>query len=84
MCLFLRPYVESDVHTGDDSAQPYVHEGDISPECILAKRVRDGCVEYCVQWRDDDEDTWETEQFCRERCPRLLEDFESLPCVNAA
>jgi transposase InsO family protein len=81
---FLRPYVESDVHVRDDvSAQSYVHEGDISPVCINGRRVRDGSVQYLVAWSgDDEEETWESEAFCKARCPKLVEQFLSLPAAT--
>ncbi|MFN9109504.1 MAG: chromo domain-containing protein [Bacteroidota bacterium] len=78
---FLRPYVESESRVCD-VCDTYVHEGDLTPACIVSKRVCDSCVQYRVQWRDEEE-TWESEAFCKSRYPRLVEQFESLPLACA-
>ncbi len=81
---YLRPYIEPDTCVRSDaSCDTYLHEGNIVPECIMARRVHNECVEYRVLWSgdsdDEEEQTWESEAFCKSRCPHLVKQFESLP-----
>jgi hypothetical protein len=77
---YLRPYIEPDACVRSNApCDTYVHEGNVEPECIISKRVRNACVEYRILWSGDEEETWECETFCKSRCPQLVQIFESLP-----
>uniref|UniRef100_A0AC35GQH9 Uncharacterized protein n=1 Tax=Panagrolaimus sp. PS1159 TaxID=55785 RepID=A0AC35GQH9_9BILA len=62
---------ESDGITSDDNA-----EEQFEVEKILAKRKRNGKIEYCIKWKDygSEHNSWEKIDNCD--CPDLIKEFE--------